>query len=75
MKKNMDYKIDPAPSWGGDMEYIRSLQLWLVEAEACLPHSRITKLSSLLAHLTVDDICADNGHKVILGIAARGGLR
>ena len=84
-KKYVDYKVDPAPSWGGDMpeknykEYIRNLQLWLVEAEARLPHNLIgkriidsiplgSKLSSLLAHLTVDDICSDNGHKVILGI-------
>ena len=37
-KKHVDYRLDPAPSWGGEMpekqfrEYQRNLQLWLVEA-------------------------------------------
>ena len=84
-KKYVDYKMDPAPVWGGDMpeknykEYYRNLQLWLVEAEARLPSNLIgkriidsiplgSKLSSMLAHLSVPEICADNGHKVILKI-------
>ena len=82
-RKYVDYKMDPAPAWGGDQpekhfkEYHRNLQLWLVEAEARLPLNLIgkriidsiplgSKLSSLLAHLTVAEICADDGHRVIL---------
>eukprot|EP00438_Fugacium_kawagutii_P011007 Skav220594 [mRNA] locus=scaffold2744:89020:94746:+ [translate_table: standard] len=77
--------MEPAPSWGGEVpeknykEYHRNLQLWLVEAEARLPHNLIgkriidgiplgSKLSALLAHLTVDEICAENGHKRIVAI-------
>ena len=84
-KKYVDYKMDPAPSWTGDMpeknykEYHRNLQLWLVEAEARLPSNLIgkriidsiplgSKLSSLVAHLTVPEICSDDGHRVILRI-------
>ena len=43
VQKHVDYRLDPAPSWGGDMpekqfkEYHRNLQLWLVEAEARIP--------------------------------------
>ena len=84
-RKFVDYKVDPAPSWGGDLpeknykEYIRNMKLWLVEAEARLPHNLIgkriidsiplgSKLSALVAHLTVDEITAENGHKTIIGI-------
>ena len=48
-RKFVDYKMDPAPSWGGDQpeknfkEYHRNLHLWLVEAEARLPHNLIGK--------------------------------
>ena len=47
--KYVDYKVDPAPSWGGDLpeknckEYIRNMKLWLVEAEARLAHNLIGK--------------------------------
>ena len=84
-RKYVDYRLDPAPSWTGDQpekhykEYIRNLQLWLVEAEARLPRNLIgkriidsipigSKLSSLMAHLTVEEICAEQGHKTIVGI-------
>eukprot|EP00913_Durusdinium_trenchii_P021772 g20455.t1 len=84
-KKYVDYKIDPAPVWGGDdpernyKELQRNLQLWLVEAEARLPPGLIGKriidsiplgsrLSALLAHLTVDKITSDTGHKQIVSI-------
>ena len=84
-KKHVDYRLDPAPSWGGEMpekqfrEYQRNLQLWLVEAEARLPLNLIGKriidaiplgsrLSSLVAHLTVEEICSDTGHKTIVQI-------
>ena len=84
-RKFVDYKVDPAPSWGGHLpeknykEYIRNMKLWLVEAEARLPHNLIgkriidsiplgSKLSALVAHLTVDEITAENGHKTIIGI-------
>ena len=51
----------------------------MVEAEARIPHNLIgkriidsiplgSKLSTLLAHLTVDEITAPDGHKVILSI-------
>ena len=83
VRKYVDCRLDPAPVWGGDQpgknfnEYQRNLQLWLVEAEARLPHNLIgkrildsiplgSKLSALLAHLTVDEITAENGHKVIV---------
>ena len=85
VRKYVDYRLDPAPVWGGDQpeknfkEYQRNLQLWLVEAEARLPHNLIgkrildsiplgSKLSALLAHLTVDEITAENGHKIIVGL-------
>ena len=82
-KKYVDYKLDPAPSWDGSQpekqfkEFHRNLLLWLVEAEARLPHNLIgkriidsipigSKLGAMLAHLTVDEITAENGHKQIL---------
>ena len=84
-RRHVDYRLDPAPVWGGDLpeknfkEYHRNLLLWLVEAEARIPSNLIgkriidsiplgSKLSALVAHLTVEEICAENGHKVILGI-------
>ena len=84
-RKHVDYRLDPAPSWGGDSpekqykEYHRNLLLWLVEAEARLPTNLIgkriidsiplgSKLSALVAHLTVEEICAENGHRQILRI-------
>jgi hypothetical protein len=84
-KKYVDYRVEPAPAWGGDApernykEYHRNLQLWLVEAEARLPHNLIgkriidsiplgSKLSAMLAHLTVDEITSDQGHRTILNI-------
>ena len=84
-RKYVDYKMDPAPVWGGDQpekhfkEYQRNLQLWLVEAEARLPLNLIgkriidsiplgSKLSALLAHLTVPEITADDGHRTIVKI-------
>ena len=48
-RKHVDYRLDPAPVWGGDQpeknvkEYHRNLQLWLVEAEARLPCNLIGK--------------------------------
>ena len=77
--------MDPAPVWGGDQpeknwkEYHRNLQLWLVEAEARLPHALIgkrildsipigSKLSALVSHLTVDEITATSGYQMILKI-------
>ena len=48
-RKYVGYRLDPAPSWSSDQpekhykEYIRNLQLWLVEAEARLPHKLIGK--------------------------------
>ncbi|CAJ1384566.1 unnamed protein product [Effrenium voratum] len=48
-RKFFDYKMDPAPSWGGDQpeknwkEYHRNLQLWLIEAESRLPPTLIGK--------------------------------
>ena len=82
-RKHVDYRMDPAPVWGGEMpeknfkEYQRNLALWLVEAEARIPHNLIgkriidsiplgSKLSATLAHLTVEEICASNGHKMIV---------
>ena len=82
-RKHVDYRLDPAPSWGGDApekqykEYHRNLSLWLVEAEARLPTNLIgkriidsiplgSKLASLVAHLTVEEICADDGHRKIV---------
>ena len=58
-------------------EHQRNLQLWLVEAEARLPPGLIGKriidsvplcsrLSALLAHLTVDEITSDTGHRQIV---------
>ena len=84
-KKHVDYRMDPAPVWGGDSpekhykEYLRNLQLWLVEAEARIPLNLIgkriidsiplgSKLSTLLAHLTVAEITAPEGYKVIIKI-------
>ena len=60
-------------------EYHRNLLLWLVEAEARLPTNLIgkriidsiplgSKLSALVAHLAVEEICAENGHRQILRI-------
>ena len=60
-------------------EYLRNLQLWLVEAEARIPSSLIrkriidsiplgSKLSTLLSHLTVDEITAPEGFKTILSV-------
>ena len=60
-------------------EYHRNLQLWLVEVEARLPHNLIgkriidsiplgSKLSTLLAHLTVEEITDPEGHKHIVEI-------
>lgn len=48
-KKHVDYRMDPAPVWGGDSpekhykEYLRNLQLWSVEAEARIPLNLIGK--------------------------------
>ena len=84
-RKHVDYRMDPAPTWGGDLpernfkEYHHNLQLWMVEAEARIPPSLIgkrildsiplgSKLSALLAHLTVDEITADDGYKTIVGL-------
>ena len=84
-RRHVDYRLDPAPVWGGDLpeknfkEYHRNLQLWLVEAEARLPHNLIgkriidsiplgSKLSTLLAHLTVEEITDPEGHKHIVEI-------
>ena len=84
-RRHVDYRLDPAPVWGGDLpeknfkEYHRNLQLWLVEAEARLPHNLIgkriidsiplgSKLSTLLAHLTVEEITDPQGHQHILSI-------
>lgn len=81
-KKFVD-RLDPAPSWDGQQpekqfkEYHHNLLLWLVEAEARLPHNLIgkriidsipigSKLGAMLAHLSVDEITAENGHKQIL---------
>ena len=82
-KKFVDYRLDPAPTWDGSQperlfkEYHRNLLLWLVEAEARLPHNLIgkrivdsiplgSKLGIMLAHLTVEEITAENGHTRIL---------
>eukprot|EP00435_Cladocopium_sp_Y103_P060316 s936_g22.t1 len=84
-RKHVDYRMDPAPVWGGDSperhykEYLRNLQLWLVEAEARIPTSLIgkriidsiplgSKLSTLLSHLTVGEITAPEGYKAILSV-------
>ena len=84
-RKHVDSGMDPAPVWGGDSperhykEYLRNLQLWLVEAEARIPSTLIgkriidsiplgSKLSTLLSHLTVDEITAPDGFRVILQI-------
>lgn len=84
-RKHVDYRMDPAPVWGGDSpekhykEYLRNLQLWLVEAEARIPLNLIgkriidsiplgSKLSTLLAHLTVAEITAPEGYKAIIKI-------
>ena len=69
-------------------EYYRNFQLWLVEAETRLSHNLIgkriidsiplgSKLSAMLAHLTVDEIISDQGHRIILNIIeeAHGYLR
>ena len=60
-------------------DYHRKLRLWMVEAEARIPANLIgkriidsvplgSKLSALLGHLTVDEICADDGHRTIVKI-------
>ncbi|CAJ1429656.1 unnamed protein product, partial [Effrenium voratum] len=84
-RKFFDYKMDPAPSWGGDQpeknwkEYHGNLQLWLIEAESRLPPTLIgkriidgtplgSKLSALVAHLSVDEICAAEGYQAIVRI-------
>ena len=60
-------------------DYHKKLRLWMVEAEARIPSNLIgkriidsiplgSKLSALLGSLTVDEICSDDGHRVILKI-------
>lgn len=50
-RKYVDYRLDPAPAWGGDQpekhfkEYQRNLLLWLVEAEARLLHNLLGSAS------------------------------
>ena len=50
-RKYVDYRLDPAPAWGGDQpekhfkEYHRNLLLWLVEAEARLLHNLLGSAS------------------------------
>ena len=82
-RKFFDYKLDPAPSWGGEnpekqyREFHRNLQLWLIEADARLPMNLIgkrmidsipigSKLGAMLAHLSIEEICSDQGHRIIL---------
>ncbi|CAE7348803.1 RE1, partial [Symbiodinium necroappetens] len=58
-------------------EYVRKLKLWLIEARERLPSSLIGKgildaipyasrLSSVVAHLSVEDITAENGWKEVV---------
>ena len=83
-RRHVDYRMDPAPVWGGELpeknykDYHHELRLWMVEAEARIPANLIgkridsvppgSKRSALLGHQTVDEICADDGHRTIVKI-------
>ena len=75
----VDYRMDPAPSWNGEWpeqqyrEYARKLKLWLIEARERLPSALIldaipygSRLSSLVSHLSVEEITSDGGWETIV---------